>query len=493
MIKEYTLNTDTLILKSDLAGEFPLYIYISETKKSLLYSTSIKNLLDDKRLVKPLEIRAEGISFLLQSSVVPPPKTVYKNIFILTIGHTASIKTVDNKIEVEFSYRFPFLHKYRDQEAEVDEKYILEILAEATISKIQKDKETYLFHSAGKDSNSIALALAEAGYQDKITSISHKGEGDKDESEIAKKLAKKFGFKHEKIYEPQTLETRHFDSINHYFENIPFPCMDSATLAYPFYTTQLEFNNSNIIDGMGNDVHIGHIPSLREYTKQRHFSKFHRLRPLTGKLSSGTRVEIATATRVEWVGLSGLTYGDSRSILNDAVDSHDYWNEIDQQNRHLDYLDLRASMRGVILDQEVFTRKVRNFADITNSNIILPWTNQKVAEYFSSLPEKYLFDRKGLKNKLILRKMLKEKIGLDSDKLGKMAYGFNFYTILMMMKKDVDHEILSCKLWNEKGIKKVLNRLYKKIESNHKSTERVKALVQRLYLISAWYNKNKYV
>jgi hypothetical protein len=36
------------------------------------------------------------------------------------------------------------------------------------------------------------------------------------------------------------------------------------------------------------------------------------------------------------------------------------------------------------------------------------------------MPEAYLFDRKLLKNKLILRKILDEHIGLDSDQIGKI-------------------------------------------------------------------------
>jgi len=493
MINKYNLNEKEITLKSDLAGEFPLYIYISEAKELLLYSTSIKELLNDKSVIKPLEVTSEGISFLLQSGVVPLPKTVYKNIFIISIGHSAVIKTINNKIDIEFSYDFPFFNENRGEESEVDEEYILEILAEATISKVQEDKPSYLFHSAGKDSNSIALALAEAGYQDRITSVSHQGKGEKDESEIAKQLAIKLGFKHEKIYEPKVLEQKDKDNINYYFENIPFPCMDTASLAYPLYTTQLEFNNSNIIDGMGNDVHIGHIPDRVEYNKQQYFSRLHHLRPLAGKLSSGSRLEIATSTRVEWVGLMGLTYGDTRELLTDATDVYNYWKEIDKQNSDRDYLDVRASIRGVSVDQEIFTRKVRNFSDITDSNLILPWASQKVAEYFSKLPEKHLFDREGLKNKLFLRKMLKDRLGLDSDKLGKMAYGFSFYNILLMMQKEVNYEMYTCKLWNEKGIENVLNNLYQKIENNHRSKERAKTLIQRIYLLSAWYNNNYYL
>lgn len=493
MITQYNLNDKELMIRSDLASEFPRYIYISEKKDYLLYSTSIKNLLDDEKVIKPLEVTSQGISFLLQSGVVPLPKTVYKNIFIVGIGDTAKVKTVNNKIDIEFSHNFPFLNKNRDEEADIDEEYILELLAEATISRIDETKPSYLFHSAGKDSNSIALALAEAGYQDKITCISHQSQGDKDESEISRRIATKLGFKHQKIYEPKSIEKKELDSINNYFENIPFPCMDNVTLAYPLYATQIEFNNSNIIDGMGNDVFIGHIPSPTEYNRQKRFAKFHKLRPITAKLSSATKIEIATATRAEWTGLFGITYGDTKQILNNSFNVHNYWKNIDIERKSLDYFDFRASLRGVIIDQEIFTRKVRNFADMTSSNLILPWTNQKVAQYFSKLPEKYLFDRKEFKNKLILRKILKEKINLDSDKLGKMAYEFDSYGILMMMKSEVDHEIISCKLWGENGIKKILNHLYRKVNSQNRMSKKAKFLILRLYLISAWFNKNRYV
>jgi len=493
MINNYKLNDNEINIQSDLASEFPVYIYLSENKDYLLYSVSIKELLDNDAVIKPLSITTKGISFLLQSGVVPLPNTVYKNVFIVGIGDMAQVKTVNGKIEIEFSHKFPFMNADRDEVSDIDEEYILEILAEATISRIEKDKPTYLFHSAGKDSNSIALALAEAGYQDKVTCISHQSKGEKDESEVSKKIATKLGFKHQKIYEPKGLEKKDLNSINYYFENIPLPCMDNIVLAYPLYATQIEFNNTNIIDGMGNDVYIGHIPSHLEHNRQRVFSRFHKLRPITGRLASGTRIEMATATRVEWTGLFGITYGDTRYILNNPYDTYRYFQGEDFKRKDWDYLDLRASIRGVQADSEIFTRKVRNFAFTANSNLILPFTNQKVAQYFSKLPEKYLFDRKEFKNKLILRKILKERIGLDSDKLGKMAYEFDFYAILMMMKKEVDNEILSCELWRSKGIDKVLANLYRKINSNHKQAQRVKALVQRLYLISAWYNNNRYV
>ena len=75
MINCYVLNQDDLVLNCDLAGEFPLYLYWPQNKSTLLYSKSITGLLSDQRVPKPLKVSNEGISFLLQSGVVPPPKT----------------------------------------------------------------------------------------------------------------------------------------------------------------------------------------------------------------------------------------------------------------------------------------------------------------------------------------------------------------------------------------------------------------------------------
>lgn len=74
-----------------------------------------------------------------------------------------------------------------------------------------------------------------------------------------------------------------------------------------------------------------------------------------------------------------------------------------------DYLDLRTLVCGGIIGQEVFIRKVRNFCDSYKAHLALPWAAEPVAQYFSMLPEESLFDRSALKNKLVLREMLKKR------------------------------------------------------------------------------------
>ena len=91
MVTKYVVSEEETTLKSDLPGEFPLYIYLSPDREYLLYGQSIKALLENDDVPTPLEITDRSISFLLQSGTVPPSHTVYKDIFVAGIGDKIKI------------------------------------------------------------------------------------------------------------------------------------------------------------------------------------------------------------------------------------------------------------------------------------------------------------------------------------------------------------------------------------------------------------------
>lgn len=493
MINEYKLNDKDLSLQTDIAGEYPIYIYLSSDKKQLLYSKNIVQLLDDKRVKKPLKVSIKAISFILQSGVVPPPLSIYENIFILGIGYNANISTIKEEIHVDFKYEFPFFNKNRLKKEDMlpDKNKILELVANATIKRLDKSKSTFLFHSAGKDSNTIALALAKAGLQNDVTLVTHKSKGNKDESEISKSIADKLGFKHKILNEVDQLKAEHIIAIDKYFTNAPFPCADNVSLVYPLYTVQMpELINSNIIDGMGNDVYIGHIPSAFENKYQRYSKLLKYIRPLTKYTKSENMLNILGRTRTEWTGLDGMSFSDVNDFLPSAYNAHNYWKE---KSSNKNYLDFRADIRGAMIDQEIFTRKVRNFTNSITSNLVLPFCNTEVANYFASLPEEYVFDRKILKNKLILREILKDEISLDSDKLGKMGFTYDYISVVSQNYKLLTDEIFGCSLWNKDEIEKVVNRMRISSYGRGWSSRAASRFIYRLYLISAWLNKNKWV
>ena len=138
-------------------------------------------------------------------------------------------------------------------------------------------------------------------------------------------------------------------------------------------------------------------------------------------------------------------------------------------------------------------RKARNFADSIGSKLILPFANQKLAEYFTKLPETYLFDRKQLKSKLILREILKSRIGLDSDKLGKMGWAYDSGNIVLQNWSDIMFEIQACKLWCQVDLLKILNRMRNRMNGKGWGAIASGRYIYRIYLISCWYNHNKYL
>lgn len=488
MINKITLENfkNQITIESDIAGQNPIYLFYTETE--ILYTKELKLLLN--YINKSLTISDSAISFLLKSGLVPTPYTVYKNVYILSIGNKVIVSNINNKFKIEFLNEFPF----QESDASInlpDEDYILDLIANATISKIKPNRNSYLFHSAGKDSNTIALSLSKNNYTD-VTFVSHKSKGKSDESEISKKISDKLGFNHKILYEPSILEKKHINAFDNYFKNLLLPVMDVVSLAYPIYDTQINFKDSNIIDGMGNDVYIGHIPSRREYQFANYLSKVSFLKPLTNKLNSENYFHILGLNKIEWTGLVGFMNKDCLSIYPEFDNIDNYWQGLEKDAIKLDYFELRAKIRGGIIDQEIFMRKVRNFADINNANLIFPWADSNVAHYFNTINPKYLYNKKILKNKLILRELLKTKLDLDSDKLGKLGYTFDYWKIMNLMFNNVKDEILNCNLWDKKGIEIIFNRLYKRSIRDDRFSNRAKSLIQRLYLISAWFNNNKY-
>ena len=496
MINQYILNDTPINLTSDLAGEFPLYLYLAPDKQSLLYSISITELLSDARVKKPLAASAEGISFLLQSGVVPPPKTIYENVFIVGIGDSVEVRTQQNQTQLHFKHEFPFFnaHRLAPEDMQPNEELILQILAEATISRIDESKPTFLFHSAGKDSNSIALAMAEAGWQDKVTLITHKSKGQADESEISKSIAKQLGFKHQILLEVDQLQDQHKRVIEDYFITVPFPSTDNVMLAYPLYAHQMpELKEANIIDGGGNDSYMMTPPSKHEQ-KVLPLSKLtSKLAFIRGMAASESLLTPVLRTPAEWCGMKGLSYADSKNIFPQSISVYDHWQAESKLRRNWDSFDLKTDILTTITAAELHIRKVRSFADSINSNLVLPFTNQTVAEYFAKMPETYLFDRKQFKNKLILRTLLKERIGLDSDKLGKMGFSYDSRSVVLQNWNWITQEIHQCSLWHQPGMEKVLNRLKSTMQNNHKYAEFSGRLIYRKYLISSWFNRNRFI
>ena len=116
-----------------------------------------------------------------------------------------------------------------------------------------------------------------------------------------------------------------------------------------------------------------------------------------------------------------------------------------------------------------------------------------MAEYFTKLTETYLFDRKQLQSKLILREILKSRIGLDSDKLGKRGFAYDSRNIVLQNWSYIMVEIQACKLWRQVDLLKILNRMRNRMNGKGWGAIASGQYIYRIYLISSWYNHNRYL
>ena len=496
MITEYHAGSPAVTLHSDIAAEHPVYVYHSKNQETLVYSTSLESILSIARSKAPLSINKRSVSFLLQCGVVPPPQTAYEGIYVLGVGHSAIASTSGKKITLDFRYEFPFLNKNRQTEfnSNLCENTILEKLAHATLSKIDNGRPSFLFHSAGKDSNSIALAIAEAGAQKHFTLISHKSDGSSDESQISQKIAIQLGFRH-KIIGINHDAKKNIAEIHNYFRFAPIPVLDSATLAYPLYTTEVpELLKCNVIDGGGNDTYMSTPTSKREELLFRSSTLLSRFRPAVQNIcKSESILNKLTQSKAEWCGFNGFNFKDSQFIFEDCVNARPFFDNLGQERKDWDNYDFKTDILTGIIAAEMHIRKFRNAASVWQSNPILPFADKDVANYLFNLPESLEFERSTGRNKIILRQLLNNRMALDSDKIGKMGFTVNYESTLSALKEHIKHEITHCELWNKKNVLSLYTHLTSVSDGQSSNKHRAASLIHRLFLLSSWINHSIYL
>ncbi|RCK54067.1 hypothetical protein TH25_01615 [Thalassospira profundimaris] len=488
MIKYFNEPDSEIEISSDIGGGEPIYIYISPDRTFAIYSSSLKDIVSNHKKEILLKIDRKAISFLLQNGVIPPPNTVFCNLFLISIETTATLKknegiitltTRNNKNLIKNSYADNPDGHYNDRD-------LLETLYSAITKKLDKGKENYLFHSAGKDSNALAIAIAEAGAQDRFTLITNKSTNDAnlDESNLSAQIAQKLGFKHHILHQPKELGLKHLEEIENFFAHAPLPCTDPVSLAYPLYYSNYPFlAKSNLLDGMGNDIYLGHIPGKIEYKFQNISNILQHGRLSSLPIRSEGKFNSLTRSRPEWTGLIGFTHKESKSIFPESFNTREYWKN---QDLPQNYFLFRSAVRGKIIDQEIYMRKVRNFGDVYNSNILFPWTDENLISYCMKIPKHLKYDEKNLRNKIFLRNLVNSKTSVDPDKIGKRTYFFEIKRIIKQNENYFSKTIKNCRLFSGRETATIADRLFLNLQRDNRESYFSSILINQLFLIAKW-------
>lgn len=488
MIKSYIAGDSEYVLTTDIAGQRPIYLYCPERTEEALYTYSFPELLADSRVVQRPSVF--GLSFLLQSGFVPPPWTAYEDIYIISSGDRCTLSRNDAAIQFTFDYQFPFLNTKLPTAYQSKENVtrLLELITQAVADQIDESRETFLFQSAGKDSNVIALALAEAGWQDRVTLITQRSKGTTDESVIAQKIAEKLGFRHRILKEVKQFDGLKQQKIQEFLAKSPLPCLDNVSLAYALYPLELpELEGANLLDGSGNDRYLPRGSSRKDEWGAKRAWFVAGVLPIRKHISSSKFLMSAFGTPAESFGLRGFSYKDSRKLFSDTVPAFPYWYEQSLLRKGWKLADFKGDIRSRNFGAEMYIRKVRNAADAWNSKLSLPLADSRVVDYCLSLPEEQHFGFQHRGNKFFLKELLKEKLDLDSDTLGKLGYTFDSKSVVQENWRWMKEIVLTCSSWNSEVAQALVQRLEKGAFRDKSHEIR---LFFRLFLLSGWYNEH---
>lgn len=421
-------------------------------------------------------LSADAIAFFLRWGFVPTPFSIYKDVN-RSFDRLAGVPPLELGADlggIDFS-RFKFRHGLGVVGREYQYDEFREFIKKAVIDTFpDKDSKLGLMLSGGKDSTLLAYALKDAGYNNVVALTYYSGSRE-DERLDASVVCNALGYVHEVI--EANLESDFNTFISSAGQNF-LPNADFAYVAYLRCAARFsELGVESIVDGMGNDVYVGHVPPKVETTLQcvsfgsllgksvwgrslyggRRYDLKYLAQSLcmhsVERMFSGVRFDLSELkhfgfpTDILWEYLSSLRL----ATLSDTVP------------------DRRAIVRGLLFDESSACDKGRLAAEAVGLSVRFPFKNESFSDYYFSLQRSDKFDWKARKNKVAIRKYLDQtsrNYGIDLRyNSEKGSFRFDYHTficgnrekILMLFNSvDVsDVRIARAVVWATKALSRV--------------------------------------
>ncbi|MCX7513929.1 asparagine synthase-related protein [Frateuria hangzhouensis] len=203
-----------------------------------------------------------SLADLLRNSFVYPPHSIFRGVKVATTGFDPDQDLHDHP-------RFHFLGQAaavtnRPRAGEVDEATLVDtyhrLLSEAIERSTHAIRAPWLLQSGGKDSTSMAIALAET--RPETTCVTYLGGTEENEVESARQVAAQLGLRHESlICDPARAYDRYLAMV----PRIPLLTADFAVLSYADLVTEIASGGGDgIIDALGSDPYFGVPPHWQQ-------------------------------------------------------------------------------------------------------------------------------------------------------------------------------------------------------------------------------------
>jgi asparagine synthase (glutamine-hydrolysing) len=244
-------GTPELFLARDHFGVKPLYYIHRGTK--LAFASEAKALLQVPNVEAQIDL--ESLDQYLQFLWVPEPKTMFRGIYKLPAGHSATFQDGALKIRQYWDLRFPPADaSYPRSEADLADE-LRERFRDAVRQQMVSDVPVGAFLSAGLDSSSIVAMMCEVAKQPVRTytiTFPYKyriGENTLDDPQVPACLARHLGCENQQIVvEPEVADllprlTWHMDE----------PTADPAIIAAYLVCREARKESTVLLSGVGGD------------------------------------------------------------------------------------------------------------------------------------------------------------------------------------------------------------------------------------------------
>jgi asparagine synthetase B (glutamine-hydrolysing) len=209
----------------------------------------------------PLEGFAHGnalldtvsIADLLRNAFVYPPHTIYRHVKTATLGFDPE-QDLHRDPQFRFTYR---ASPPRPSLGSTDQDHLVEtyhhFLCDAVARSTAPMRAPWLLQSGGKDSTSLAIAVAETAPQ--TTCLTYLGGQEENEVASARFVARRLGLHHETLV---CNPGRAYDRYLALLPNMPLLTADFATLSYADVVTEIVAQGGDgVLDGLGSDIYFG--------------------------------------------------------------------------------------------------------------------------------------------------------------------------------------------------------------------------------------------
>lgn len=196
-----------------------------------------------------------SVGDLLRNAFVYPPHTVYRDVRIASHGFRP-----EQDLHTAPHFHFPWQSASFQPRPSIDAadtdalvSTYHRLLCEAVSRSASGMRSPWLLQSGGKDSTSLAIAVADAAPS--TTCITYAGGGQEDELESAQGVARRLGLRHVSLVcDPGRAYDRYLELL----PRMPLLTADFALLSYCDLVTHMRAaGGDGLLDGLGSDIYFG--------------------------------------------------------------------------------------------------------------------------------------------------------------------------------------------------------------------------------------------